>query len=152
MRRTLVGLVLALAVAASSGCGGSSANSLEGSISSVFALDFDTVSLNQIGDYLVVEYLRASDNARIVKLTVYTSDLQIAPGKGFDLTDRNPPRGTLEHITGSNMQLPIVNGSLTLDQVPTPGMHLSGHFFTTVMPASTTRTLNGNFDGTLVQK
>ena len=137
---------LALGLGASAGCG-SSANKLEGSLSDVYPLDFDTVDAQLVGSYLVVQYLRAADGGKTIKLSVDLTGYTVSPGAAIDLAApgaASSHRGIFQRIVDANLDLPIATGTLTLDAVPAAAMHLGGSFGATfTMPAG--RSLHGDF-------
>jgi hypothetical protein len=147
MMRALV-LACTLGLAA---CG-TPPNHLSGSLSEVYSLDFSTVTLQQVGSFVVVAYVQADTNAKTAKLSVDLTALTVTPGRPIDLTGpvAGGPRGTLQRIVDTTIDLPIQLGTVTFDQAPTVGAHLSGSFAATLSDLAG-RTLDGGFDGTLVQ-
>lgn len=146
-RSLLAAITLAGSLAVGvSGCGGA-ANKLEGSLSDVYPLDFDTVDAQLVGSYLVLQYVRASDGGKTLKLSVDLTGYTVSPGAAIDLAAAGAAsahRGTFQRIVEANIELPIATGTLTLDAVPTANMHLGGSFGATfTMPAG--RSLHGDF-------
>lgn len=145
---------LSLLVVATAACG-SDSNRLYGSASEVYDLSFDTVEVSKVSTFLVIEYLKGT--AKVMKCTVDLAGLTVTPGQPIDLLALSAgiPRGTLQRIVQSTIDIPIQSGTLTLDSVPTGGAELTGRFRTT-LPSATGgaagRTLNGDFDEVVVQK
>lgn len=143
-------LLIALALLGAS-CG-EEKNRLFGSVSEVYDLGFDRVEIGIVGQALVVEYLRGP-TAKVVKLAFNGAGRTITPGQDIDLTEivDSQPRGTLQRIVEGTQDLPLLRGQLVLDQVPAPGQTLSGRF-RTMLSSPMGRTLNGDFEGTVVQR
>ena len=136
-----------------SGCGGSQ-NSLTGSVSEIYALDFDTVSASLLDQFLIIEYDKGpgGSEGKAAKLSVDMTGITAMAGASIDLTQMvaGNPRGTLQQILGTTVDFPLMLGTLTVDEAPVAGKELSGHFSTTLsMPMG--RTLNGTFDATVKQ-
>ena len=148
MRRRCAALALALTVAAG-GCG-SAKNRLFGSVDEVYDLSFNSVNLQTVSGFLVVEYVQAS-GAKVAKLSANLSDVTVKGGQPIDLTTMvgSQPRGTLQRVQQTTIQLPIQQGTLTLDEPVTAGANLSGQFRTTLSDPMG-RTLNGDFSATVV--
>ena len=137
------------------GCG-DDANRLYGSVSEVYPLDFDKVGVSLQGNFLVIEYTKAStatSAGKVAKLSVLTDGLMVKPGQAIDLTEMvgTASRGTLQRVLESTVELTMMRGTLTLDGFPTAGKQLSGHFATTLSNPSG-RTLNGDFQATVLQQ
>ena len=149
-RALLCAGVLALAA-----CGGTG-NSLSGSVSEVYSLDFDGVAATIFDRYLIIEYTRAAEGAsaggKVVKLTVDMTGLIVEPGKEIDLTEAvgQGARGSLQQVLGQTVEFPMATGTLILNQVPAGGGKVSGRFFTRLTNPSG-RTLNGEFDAVAKQ-
>ena len=141
-----VALIAALALAVTPGCG-SSPNTLEGSLSDVYGLDFDTVNAQLIGGYLVIEYVRTAGGGKTLKISVDLTGYTVSAGAAISLLEKGPsggPRGTLQRIVESTIDLPLMSGSLTLDAVPAAGMPLGGSFSAAfTMPSG--RSVRGEF-------
>jgi hypothetical protein len=92
-----------------------------------------------------------------LKCTVDLAGLTVTPGEPIDLLELSAgvPRGTLQRIVQSTIDIPIHTGTLTLDDVPAGGVELAGRFRTT-LPATSGggpgRTLNGDFEAVVVQR
>jgi len=134
---------------------GSAANAIQGSVTEVYAMDFDVVSVSRIEDYLVIEYQKGKDGSggKVAKLSVYVADLTISAGNTIDLTGTvgTSPRATLQRIVEGSIDMGIARGNIQFDTPPTPGEKTTGHFrITTVAPSG--RTLNGDFQATVAQK
>jgi hypothetical protein len=140
-------LVAAIALA---GCGGNG-NDLSGSLSEVYPLDFDNVTLQEAQNSLIISYnVSSGPVAKAAKLVVDISGITGFTGQAIDLVQmvNQAPRGTLTRVEAMTFPLPIKSGQLVLDNPPTLNSALSGHFNTTLsMPDG--RTLNGDFRGTL---
>jgi hypothetical protein len=140
-----LGLCAAL-LAPLAGCG-SSSNQLSGSLSDIYPLDFDAVQVQLVSSYLVVAYVKSATGEKTIKLTLDLTGFDVAPGAEIDLAGKaagGGPRGTLQRITGSSVDLPIAMGGITLDAVPTVGKHLGGHFHA-VFSRPAGRALSGDF-------
>ena len=141
----------ALGAVAVAGCG-SSANSLFGSISAEYSLDFDSTQINTTTPFLVISYIRSSGPVgKPAKLSVDLSGVNVTAGSPIDLTMLvgNAPRGTLQRIESTTINFPIKTGTIVLDEAPKANANLSGHFNATLsMPDG--RTLDGTFSGTVV--
>jgi hypothetical protein len=145
--RTLV-LIALLA-----GCGDSQ-NQLTGSVSEIYALDFDSVSVSLLDQFLIIEYDKGPGGSagKAAKLAVDMTGISAMAGTQIDLTQvvAGNPRGTLQQILGTTVDFPLMLGTLTVNQAPVANKELSGHFSTTLsMPMG--RTLNGTFDATVKQ-
>jgi hypothetical protein len=152
--RAIRGYALALLVVATAACG-SDPNRLYGSADEIYDLSFDSVAVSKVSTYLVIEYLRGT--AKVLKCTVDLAGLTVSPGQPIDLLEQvaNAPRGTLQRIVESTVEIPIQFGTLTLDGVPAGGVELTGRFRTTlpsVTGGAAGRTLNGDFEAVVVQK
>ncbi len=147
MIRALCSLIIVIAIA---GCG-SGGNSLYGSLSEVYDLGYDTVSVSEIGSFIVIEYDLAN-GGKTAKLSVDLNGLVPTAGEMITLTDLvdNSPRGTLERIVDMTIELPIQTGTLVLNDALTVGQSVSGHFATTLSNPNG-RTLDGDFKATLVK-
>ena len=133
------------------GCCGK--NSLSGSVSQVYTLDFQTVTGSFDGDpvnVLTIAYLKGADatTGYTMKVVVDLNGLTITPGVAIDLTQTSngQQRGSFEQILSTNdVQLPFSTASLTLDEAPVVGKELSGKFAATFTdPAG--HAVQGNFD------
>lgn len=147
MKKLLVVGVLALLGVA---CSSDSDNTLSGSMSQVYDLGFDSVSLVRQGSSISVEYLRGSGPAagKTAKLVVNLANLAKTSGVAIDLTEivEGSPRGTLQRVQQVTTDYPIQRGTIQFDQDPDPGVEVTGHFSATLSnPAG--RTLNGDFSG-----
>ena len=140
--------LLCLALAMGLGSCGDDKNKLFGSVSEVYPLDFDAVSVSIVGSFLVVEYTKGA--GKVVKLSVSNENLTVVPGQAIDLlapiTSGN--RGTLQRILSTTIELPMMTGTLTLDGVPKVGSELTGHL-RTLLSVPSGRTLNGDFSATV---
>ncbi len=123
-------------------------NKLFGSVSEVYPLAFDAVSVSIQGSFLVIEYTKGS--GKVVKLSLSNENLTVQPGQSIDLLMpvTSGTRGTLQRIVETTIELPMMTGTLTLDGVPKVGAQLTGHFRTLLMVPSG-RTLNGDFSATV---
>ncbi len=142
---------LAFAAIAFAGCGGNG-NDLSGSLSEVYPLDFDDVTLQQEQSSLLISYNVHGGSVSIAaKLVVDLSGITVVGGQAIDLAQvvtNNQMRGILYRVDPGMTPLPIKTGQLVLDNPPVLNSTLSGHFNTTLsMPDG--RTLNGDFRGTL---
>lgn len=152
--RAIRALALSLLVCAAAACG-SEPNRLYGSADEIYDLSFDSVAVSKVSSYLVIEYLKGT--AKVLKCTVDLAGLTVTPGQAIDLLQLSSgvPRGTLQRVVQSTIEIPIQYGTLTLDGVPVAGVELSGSFRTT-LPSTTGgaagRTLNGDFDAVVVEK
>ena len=146
LRRALVALALAC-LPGLQGCE-EEKNKLFGSVSEVYPLAFDAVSVSIQGTFLVIEYTKGA--GKVVKLSMSNESLTVQPGQPIDLLMpvMNGTRGTLQRIVETSIDLPMMTGTLTLDGVPKPGAELSGRFRTLLMVPSG-RTLNGDFSATV---
>ena len=146
LHRAALLLAACVIVAGSPGCA-SSPNKLEGSLGDVYDLDFATVDAQLVGSFLVVQYVRAASGGKTIKMSVDLTGFTVSPGAAISLVEKGAtggPRGTLQRIVEATTDLPLATGSLTLDAVPAPGMHLGGSFGATFsMPAG--RALRGEF-------
>jgi hypothetical protein len=144
-----IALLAAALVAA--GCG-SSQDTLTGSISTEYDLSFDSVQVQQVTPFLVIEYRRNSGSvAEAAKLTVDMTGITPTPGMMINLVDmvNGGPRGTLQRVESTTINFPLSAGNLILDSVPAANQSLCGHFHCTMsMPMG--QTLNGDFCSPLV--
>lgn len=145
LRRHVTALVLSLAALTS--CG-DSANRLFGSVSETYPLDFESVQLSTIDQFLVIEYLKGT--SKVLKVAVNLTGLTVTPGQDIDLaaTVAGGSRGTLQRIVEATIDLPLERGTLVLDAAPQPDAVLSGRFRTT-LSSPNGRTLNGDFKAKL---
>lgn len=154
LRRHLLVAGLALATSLAGGACSSSPNTLEGSLSDVYGLEFDQVDAQLVGNFLVVQYLKSASGARTLKMAVDLQGYTVSPGAPISLTEMaagGSPRGTLQRIVETTINLPLSTGSVTLDAVPTAGSPLSGSFSATfTMPQG--RSLHGEFRVDAVKK
>lgn len=144
-------LVVVASVAA---CGGEDANQLYGSLSEVYELGFDEVKLQQVGDFVVVEYVKKAGKGdqvgKVAKLTVNLKDATVTPGQQIDLLEQvdNGNRGTLTRVQQATTEFPIKRGFVTFDAKLTADKVVTGKFRTTLSEPDG-RTLNGDFSAKL---
>jgi hypothetical protein len=153
MRRLPLVLLLACGLVACS----KDSNRLYGSVSDVngYSLGFDRVQIFRIGGQVSIEYQQTSGStikAKTAKLTVTVGDLANIAGNDISLTELvgGLPRGTMQRIgETSTTDFPLQTGLVHFNQEPTAGTELGGSFHTTLdNPAG--RTLNGDFEATVV--
>jgi hypothetical protein len=144
---------LLLTALLAAGCG-SSSNSLSGSVSEIYALDYDSVAISLLDTFLIIEYNKGPDGSagKAAKLSVDMTGLTVMPNVSIDLTQvvQGNPRGTLQQILGTSVDFPMMIGTLVLSGTPTAGQDLSGNFHATLSNPMG-RTLNGNFSATVKQ-
>jgi len=131
---------------------GSSANTLSGSISEQYSLDFDSVAIARTDPFVVVSYVKASGPvAKPAKLAVALTGITVTPKAMIDLAAMvgGATRGTLTRVEATTIEFPIKTGSVVFDEVPDANATITGHFNATLsMPDG--RTLNGDFSGPVV--
>ena len=149
MRATLLLVPLLLLASCSD-----SPNRLYGSMSQVYPLDFNSVRLTLVGDQVSVEYQRMSGQTVLgmtAKVTVSIGDIQPVAGNDIDMTSlvNGLPRGTVQRVeSDGTTDFPMQVGTIHFNHEPVADAEITGWFHTTVAPdsaASTSRTLNGNF-------
>jgi hypothetical protein len=149
MRATLLLVPLLLLASCSD-----SPNRLYGSMSQVYPLDFNSVRITLVGDQVSVEYQRMSGQTVLgmtAKVTVSIGDIQPVAGNDIDMTSlvNGLPRGTVQRVeSDGTTDFPMQVGTIHFNQEPVADAEITGWFHTTVAPdsaASTSRTLNGNF-------
>jgi hypothetical protein len=139
-------LLLLLPILACSNAG----DSLNGSVSQVYDLSFNSITITQYDQQVQIEYV--GDNGDPAVLTVNISDLSPISGSSINLVSMVPGtqqfRGVLQNVGTVTKELDIEIGSVVFNQVPTVGSSLSGSFSTTLSdPAG--YTLDGTFSGTV---
>ena len=149
MRATLLLVPLLLLASCSD-----SPNRLYGSMSQVYSLDFNSVRITLVGDQVSVEYQRLSGQTVLgmtAKVTVSIGDIQPVAGNDIDMTSlvNGLPRGTVQRVeSDGTTDFPMQVGTIHFNHEPVADAEITGWFHTTVAPdsaASTSRTLNGNF-------
>jgi hypothetical protein len=135
------------------GCGDDLAsNSLSGSLSEIYGLDFENVAVTQLGDTIIVKYYKGSgaSTATVIKFTTDLTGLMVAPGKSIDLAELvgGQQRGSLARLVDTPVQLGILRGLVSFSEVPVGGHPLSGEFHVELSDPSG-RTLSGKFSGAL---
>jgi hypothetical protein len=129
-----------------------SSNSLSGSLSEIYGLDFDSVTVSELGSTIIVKYNRGSgaNEATVIKFTADLTGLTVVPNQTIDLAElvSGQPRGALARLVETPIQLGLQRGLLRLDSAPAAGQTLSGQFNVELSDPSG-RTLTGKFSGSL---
>jgi len=130
------------------GCS-SGSNSLTGSVSQVYDLSFNSVTIIAEGPNVSIKYV-GSNGAYPAVLIVDTANISDVAGHAIDLTqlDSGQPRGVLDNVGAVTTEFPIEIGSVTFDQTPAVGKTLSGSFAATLSNPSG-YTLDGTFSATV---
>lgn len=139
-------------------CG--SQSSLSGSLSEVFPLDVNAVTVSANSEAFQVSYLfsQAGNTDLVVQLTVGLAGLTLSPGSTVDLAGALPdgsPRTVVTHqLHGQpTLVLPAIQtGSLSLAAGGQSGQDTRGSFTLAFVNDGTVgalRTLSGSFEGTL---
>jgi hypothetical protein len=139
---------LALAACLPLLCCSDNPNKLYGSMSQLYDLSFNSVTIVKQGTAISIQYIGSSGEPAV--LVVDTANIVNVSGSSIDLTqmDAGQPRGVLQRVGTTTMDFPLERGDVTFDQVPQVGSQLSGHFdATTANPAG--YTLDGDFQATV---
>ena len=141
MRRLAVFAAIVLATACGDG------NSLEGSISDSFSLDFDRVRIRKQAPELLIEYLKKHDGGtdKVCKVVVNTEGMSL----GGNTNIRGPTfldRVTVTRVAATGGDFPDVDsGSMHFDTYEfRDGGDMKGRFDVLFVNG---RTLNGDFEG-----
>jgi hypothetical protein len=135
------------------GCGG---NSLGGSISDAFDLNFSDIVIRRSTKAVQITYLRSEGNEVVMRITVDLEDVDVTKGGSVDLAEEyapGHPRAAVSRAMNGEpvLQLPpVVQGTLTLSDDPAPGNSITGEFsarFGEGGDLGSGRTLNGKFSG-----
>ncbi len=132
------------------GCSGDS-NKLFGSLSQMYDLGFNSVTILLQGASVSVEYVSTSGmGGDPAVLIVDTANIANVAGSAIDLTqlDNGAPRGVVQRIGTVTTDFPIERGTVTFDQTPQVGQKLSGNFAATFTNPSG-YTLDGDFSATV---
>ena len=140
------GIVLFVALSCSSTAG----DTLDGSLSSIYDISFNSVQIIVDGTQVQVTYL-GDNGVDPAQLSVQTANLVSVAGVAINLVQPDSGngqlRGTLYYVgaAGSATQpLPIQQGTVTFNEVPTVGQTVSGSFAATLSSPSG-YTLDGTF-------
>lgn len=153
-RHVLRALAGALVAGALAGC--AEDNTLSGSVSELFPLEVSRVEVRRGSQALQVSYYRntAVDVDLVVRLTVDTTGLELAPGRRINLAgevSEGQARTTVVHLAAgepARVFVPVSNGDLVLEQGGQPGEPTRGNFsmsFLTGQGYGAGRSLAGRF-------
>jgi len=145
MTRWLCALALLLPSLSCSG----GANSLDGSLSQMYDVSYDNVSILLQGTAVSIQYLKSDGSGWVV--VADTANIVDVSGSTIDLTQplvSGQPRGVLEYVGAVTTDFSLQRGSIVFDQVPKVGTKLTGNFATTTSKPSG-YTLDGNFSATV---
>jgi hypothetical protein len=142
MRHLVCSLVVALALPATSCSNGG--NSLTGSISTVYDLSFNSITIELEGTNVLIEYV--GDNGYPAIVAVNIQDIVNVANSSISLVqeENGQPRGSIRNVSGETNQLMIEIGTITFDETPKVGSQLSGNFAATFTSGLT---LDGTFSG-----
>ncbi len=131
-------------------CACSSKNSLSGSVSQVYPLDFQTVTANIDSSVVTINYLKGASTTTgyTLKVVLDLTGLPLVANQSIDLTQpaaNGLPRGTFEQILTDDIALPFSIASISFSELPVAGKEVSGHFAATFTDPSG-RDLQGDFD------
>ena len=128
-------------------CSATAGDTLDGSLSSIYDLSFNSVGVVVDGTQVQVTY-NGDNGVEPAQLSVDTSNLAAVAGVAINLVQVNSgngiARGNLQYIGGVATPLPIQLGTVTFNQVPTVGQTCSGSFAATLSSPSG-YTLDGTF-------
>ena len=135
----------------------SPSNSLSGSVSEIFPLDFNSVVVWVSDTSFQVSYYftQFGNEDLVVQLAVDTTGLTIKPGVSIDLsqdTTTGQPRAQVTHVAHAEatLVLPrIAAGTLHINSGSLPGDHFTGSFnlsFVNDGTVGSLRTISGGFD------
>ena len=137
------GIVLFVALSCSSTAG----DTLDGSLSSIYDISFNSVQIIVDGTQVQVTYL-GDNGVDPAQLSVQTANLVSVAGVAINLVQPDSGngqlRGTLYYVGAPATQLPIQQGTVTFNEVPTVGQTVSGSFAATLSSPSG-YTLDGTF-------
>lgn len=151
-------IAAACCIAALCGCGPSHA--LEGSLSSVLALQYDTVEFNGNNDEFALRFVKKRESGEDTpfKLSYNLSGTAIQRHVDMDLASQRPeggPRTTLSRdvLDDPRQSFPAVQlGAITFEDLPTSGQHVKGQFHLTFVEGKelgSGRTVFGPFEATV---
>jgi len=120
------------------------ANTLEGSVSRLYNLGFDSVRARKTSTELAVQYVSGRSVPVQVVIDLATTEIS-GPGQ-YDLVDQSTVVGSRD---GQELP-PFVNGSITFTKLSlASGAALVGHFDANVETETATYAVRGTFDTTL---
>lgn len=149
--------VFMLGAVALAGCGNGNAHELEGSLSVIVGLKYDSAELVQSQDELSLRFIqkREAGEDTPFKLTYNLSGTAVQNKVELDLAEERPQGGPRTSIARDVLDDPrstfpaIERGGITFDTLPEPGGKVTGELwmtFTRCTQFACGRTVFGNFE------